>query len=297
MQLLTAIPCYDMLKTINIKGFLIDFSTPKVMGILNVTPDSFFASSRKQTEEEIRRRVMQIMEEGADIIDVGGYSSRPEATLVSEKEEMQRLDYALSILFEIYPEAIVSVDTFRSEIARKCVEKHGVSIINDISAGNLDEKMFDVIAGLKVPYVIVHSRGTPQTMMQYISYDNLQQDIFLYFSEKINRLHRMGVNDIIIDPGFGFSKTTSQNYQLMNSLEKFRIFGLPILVGISRKRMIRDILNCSPEESLNGSTVLNTVALTKKTNILRVHDIKEAVEIIKLLTPESLKRDLVCEKP
>jgi dihydropteroate synthase len=269
-------------KTINIKGFLMDFSTPKVMGILNITPDSFFEGSRKQTEEEIRRRVMQIMEEGADIIDIGGYSSRPNAAFVSEEEEMQRLDYALSILFEIYPEAVVSVDTFRSKVARKCVEKFGVAIINDISAGNLDDKMFDVVSGLKVPYIIMHMRGTPQTMMQYTTYNNLIQDISLYFSEKINQLRRIGVNDIIIDPGFGFSKSTNQNYQLMSSLENFCIFELPILVGISRKRMIRDILNCSPEESLTGTTVLNTLALTKKANILRVHDVKEAVEAVKL---------------
>ncbi|MDR0231269.1 MAG: dihydropteroate synthase [Dysgonamonadaceae bacterium] len=271
-----------MLKAINIKGSLMDFSTPKVMGILNITPDSFFEGSRKQTEEEIRKRITQIIEEGADIIDIGGYSSRPNAAFVSEEEEMQRLDYALSILFEMYPDAVVSVDTFRSEVARKCVEKYGVAIINDISAGNLDDKMFDVVAGLKVPYIIMHMQGTPQTMMQYTTYNNLIQDIFLYFSEKINQLHRMGVNDIIIDPGFGFSKTTNQNYQLMNSLEIFCTFELPILVGISRKRMIRNILNCSPEESLNGTTVLNTLALTKKANILRVHDVKEAVEAVKL---------------
>ena len=285
-----------MLKTINIKGNLMNFSIPKVMGILNITPDSFFTESRKQTEEEIRQRITQIMEEGADIIDVGGYSSRPNATFVSEEEEMQRLDYALSILFEVYPEAIVSVDTFRSEVARKCVEKYEVAIINDISGGNLDDKMFDVVAGLKVPYVIMHMQGTPQTMMQYTTYNNLIQDIFLYFSEKINRLHRMGVNDIIIYPGFGFSKTTNQNYHLLNSLENFCTFGLPILVGFSRKRMIRDILNCTPEESLNGTTVLNTLALTKKANILRVHDVKEAVEAVKL-TPKSPKGDLESKRP
>ena len=259
-----------------------DFSSPKVMGILNITPDSFFEDSRKQTEEKIRRRVVQVKKEGVDIIDVGAYSSRPNAAFVSEKEEMQRLDCALSILFEIYPEAVVSVDTFRSEIARKCVEKYGVAIINDISAGNLDDKMFDVVAGLKIPYIIMHMQGSPQSMMQYTTYNNLIQDIFLYFSKKINQLHRMGVRDIIIDPGFGFSKTTNQNYHLMNSLENFCIFGLPILVGISRKRMIRDILYCTSEESLNGTTVLNTLALTKKANILRVHDVKEAVEAVKI---------------
>jgi len=272
-----------MNKTINIKGSLMDFSSSKVMGILNITPDSFFAGSRKQTEEEIRERVKQIVEEGADIIDVGGYSSRPGAAFVGEDEEMSRLDFALPVVFEMYPEAIVSIDTFRANVALKCVEKYGAAIINDISAGNLDDKMFDVIADLKIPYIIVHIQGTPQTMMQHTAYNNIQQDIFLYFSEKINKLHHKGVNDIIIDPGFGFSKTTNQNYVLMNCLEDFCIFGLPILVGISRKTMIRDILNCSPEDSLNGTTVLNTWALTKKANILRVHDVKEAVEAVKLI--------------
>ena len=270
--------------TINIKGALIDFSTPKVMGILNVTPDSFFAESRKQTEKDIRQRVAEIITEGADMIDIGAYSSRPGASFVSEKEEMQRLNYALPVLFEMYPNAVVSVDTFRSDIAQKCVEKYGVAIINDISAGNLDNKMFDVVAGLNVPYIMMHMQGNPQTMMQHTQYKNFQQDIFLYFSEKINRLHLKGVNDIIIDPGFGFSKTINQNYILMNSLEKFCIFGLPILVGISRKKMIREILNCTSEESLNGTTVLNTIALTKGANILRVHDVKAAVEAIKLYT-------------
>ena len=259
-----------------------DFSVPKVMGILNITPDSFYVGSRKQTEEDIRRRITQIMEEGADIVDIGAYSSRPSATFVSEQEEISRLDYALPVLFEMYPEAIVSVDTFRSEVARKCVEKYGVAIINDISAGSLDDKMFDVVAGLNVPYIIMHMQGSPQTMMQHTEYNNLLQDIFLYFSEKINRLHLKGVNDIIVDPGFGFSKTTKQNYVLMNSLEEFRIFDCPIMVGISRKTMIRDILNTSPEESLNGTTVLNTLALTLGADILRVHDVKEAVEVVKL---------------
>ena len=259
-----------------------DFSTPKVMGILNITPDSFFAGSRKQSEEEIRKRIMQIVEEGADIIDIGAYSSRPNAAFVSEEEEMSRLDFALPIVFEMYSDAIVSIDTFRANVALQCIEKYGAVIINDISAGNLDNKMFDIVADLKVPYIIMHMQGTPQTMMQRTIYNNLQQDIFLYFSEKINRLHRKGVNDIIIDPGFGFSKTTNQNYALMNCLEDFCIFERPILVGLSRKTMIREILKNSPEESLNGTMVLNTLALTKKANILRVHDVKETVEAVKL---------------
>ena len=270
--------------TINVKGSLLDFSTPKVMGILNITPDSFFAASRKQTEESIRKRIGEMVCEGADIIDIGGYSSRPKATSVSEDEEMSRLDYALPILFDTYPDAIVSVDTFRSAIARKCIEKYGVAIINDISAGSLDKNMFDVVADLKVPYIIMHLQGTPQTMMQHTQYANLFQEVFLYFAEKINQLHLKGVNDIIIDLGFGFSKTVNQNYILMNHLEEFCIFGLPMLVGVSRKKMIREILNCSSEESLNGTTVLNTIALAKGADILRVHDVKAAVEAVKLYT-------------
>lgn len=260
-----------------------DFSTPKVMGILNITPDSFYSGSRKQTVDEIRKRVIQIMEEGADIIDIGGYSSRPNAAFVSEEEEISRLNYALPILFETYPEAVVSVDTFRSSVARNCVEKHGVAIINDIAAGNLDDKMFDTVAELNVPYIIMHMQGTPQTMMQHLQYNHLVRDILLYFSEKINTLHHKGVNDIIIDPGFGFSKTTDQNYELLDNLQEFNIFGLPVLIGVSRKTMIREVLDCSAEESLNGTTILNTLSLMKGANIIRVHDVKEAVQAVKLV--------------
>ncbi len=267
---------------INIKGKLIDLSQPRVMGILNLTPDSFFQGSRKQSEKEIIERVNQMREEGADIIDVGGYSSRPNAQYVSEEEELERLGFGLEILFREYPEAIVSVDTFRSEIARCCVEKFGVGMINDISAGELDQKMFDTIADLKVPYIMMHMKGTPQSMMQHTVYENMMKDIFLYFSEKVNILHQQGVNDIILDPGFGFSKNTDQNYYLMKVLKEFRIFELPILVGISRKSMIRNLLDCSVGEALNGTTVLNTIALMEGASILRVHDVKEAVECIKI---------------
>lgn len=273
----------NVTKTINIKGKLMEFSTPKVMGILNVTPDSFFSDSRKQTEEAIRKQVYQMKEDGVDIIDIGAYSSRPSAVHISEEEELSRLNQALPVLFDTFPEAIVSIDTFRSSIAKYCVEKYGVAIVNDISAGNLDKNMFDVIADLNVPYIIMHMQGTPQTMMKQTVYNNLRQDIFLYFSEIINRLHLKGINDIIVDPGFGFSKTTGQNYLLLNHLEDFRIFGLPILIGVSRKTMIRSILNCSTEESLNGTTVLNTLALMKGANILRVHDVKEAVQAVRLI--------------
>jgi len=211
-------PSYNL--TANIKGNLIDFSSPKVMGILNITPDSFFEKSRKQTEKEIVERAWQMKEEGAHFIDVGGYSSRPSATFVEEEEEMRRLDWGLKILFREYPDAIVSVDTFRSEIARRCVEDFGVAIINDISAGELDEKMFDTVACLQVPYIAMHLKGNPQTMMEHTHYDNLMQEILLYFADKVNRLHLKGVNDVWIDPGFGFSKTMRQNYEILKKLEE-----------------------------------------------------------------------------
>lgn len=266
----------------NIKGALMDFSFPKVMGILNITPDSFFAGSRKQTEKEIAERVIQIVEEGADIIDIGGYSSRPSAVFVDEQEEMSRLKYGLKILFREAPDALVSVDTFRSEIARRCVEDFGVAIINDIAAGGLDNKMFGTIAELQVPYIIMHLLGNPQTMMEFTHYENMMQEILLYFAEKVNRLHQMGVHDIWIDPGFGFSKTTEQNYEVLEKLEEFHIFDLPLLVGFSRKTMIREVLGTSSDESLNGTTALNMFSLTKGAHILRVHDVKEAVQTVQL---------------
>jgi len=268
--------------TSNIKGGLIDFSSPKVMGILNITPDSFYEGSRKQTEKEIAERVVQIMKEGAEIIDIGGYSSRPSAAFVDETEEMNRLKSGLKILFREAPEAIVSVDTFRSEIARRCVEDFGVAIINDISAGTLDGLMFETIARLQVPYIAMHLKGNPQTMMHDTNYTNLMQEILLYFAEKVTQLHQLGVNDIWIDPGFGFSKTTAQNYKILDNLEEFHIFELPLLVGFSRKTMIRETLATSPTESLNGTTALNMFALTKGAHVLRVHDVKEAVETVRL---------------
>ncbi|MDR1527698.1 MAG: dihydropteroate synthase [Dysgonamonadaceae bacterium] len=255
---------------------------PKVMGILNITPDSFFADSRKQTEKEIAERAIQLLEEGADMIDVGSYSSRPNAAFVSEEEEMNRLRFGLEILFREAPQAVVSVDTFRANVARECVEKFGAAIINDISAGGMDEKMFDTVAQLQVTYIIMHMQGTPQTMMEYTHYDNLTPDILFYFTEKIHRLHKKGVQDIWIDPGFGFSKTTEQNYAVLNRLEQFSVFGLPILVGFSRKTMIRELLSVSPEEALNGTTALNMFALTKGAHILRVHDVKEAVQAVRM---------------
>ncbi|GHV32525.1 dihydropteroate synthase [Bacteroidia bacterium] len=268
--------------TSNVRGKLMDFASPKVMGILNITPDSFYEGSRKQTEREIAGRVVQIAEEGADIIDIGGYSSRPSAAYVDETEEMRRLKYGLEILFREAPGAIVSVDTFRSEIARRCVEDFGVAIINDISAGTLDDRMFETIARLQVPYIAMHMKGSPQTMMEDTDYANLMPEILLHFAGKVTQLHQMGVNDIWIDPGFGFSKTTAQNYRILDKLEEFHIFELPVLVGFSRKTMIRDVLATTPAESLNGTTALNMYALTKGAHILRVHDVKEAVQTVRL---------------
>lgn len=269
---------------LNIKGTLMSLSTPVVMGILNVTPDSFYADSRKQTEAAIEERIQAILSEGAQIIDIGGYSSRPDAAEVSPEEEMERLAFALKILNAHYPEAIVSVDTFRAGVARRCVEEYGAAIINDISGGELDPEMFATVAELKVPYIMMHMRGTPQTMQQHTDYADMMEEIMLYFAAKVRELHLLGVSDVILDPGFGFSKTVSQNYQLMGHLKEFEVFGLPLLVGISRKSMIYKFLGGTPAESLNGTTVLNTYALLNGADILRVHDVKAAVEAVKLVS-------------
>jgi dihydropteroate synthase len=252
------------------------------MGILNITPDSFFSSSRKQTEREIAERTLQIVNEGAEIIDVGGYSSRPNAAFVSPEEEWKRLQSGLKILFREIPDATVSIDTFRSDVARRCIEQFGKLTINDISGGQIDEKMFDTVAEFQVPYILMHSRGTPQTMMQNTHYDDPVGEILQYFSDKIQILEQKGLRDITIDPGFGFSKTTQQNYAVLADLEKFQVLNRPILVGFSRKTMIREILHVSSEEALNGTTALNMAALIKGASVLRVHDVKEAVETVKL---------------
>lgn len=270
------------MKTINIKGELLELSQPIVMGILNITPDSFFTESRKQGEQEIVARVAEILTQGGKIVDIGAQSTRPSSTLLSSKEEIERLKPALNIINKEFPDAILSVDTFYSDVARFCVEEHGVDIINDISGGEMDKNMFDTVASLNVPYILMHMRGTPQTMSQLTDYDNLIQDIFYYFSKKIAELHLKGVNDIIIDPGFGFSKTIDQNYELMASLKGFSIFDLPLLVGISRKKMIYNLIDSTAEESLNGTSILNTFALQNGADILRVHDVKEAVEAVKI---------------
>ncbi|MCE9105832.1 dihydropteroate synthase [Bacteroides pyogenes] len=268
---------------INVNGRLLDLTSPQVMGILNVTPDSFYSGCRAETEPDIAARTRQIMEEGASIIDIGAYSSRPNAEHISAEEEMRRLRTGLEIVTREYPEAVVSVDTFRSEVAEWCVKEYGVAIINDISGGEMDERMFETVARLGVPYVMMHMLGTPQNMQKEPHYDNLIKEIFMYFARKIQQMRDWGAKDIILDPGFGFGKTLEHNYELMAHLEEFRVFELPILVGVSRKSMIYKLLGGTPQDSLNGTTVLDTIALMKGAHILRVHDVREAVETVKIV--------------
>ena len=268
---------------INVNGRLMDLSEPQVMGILNVTPDSFYAGSRMETEKDIINRLHQITSEGASILDIGAYSSRPDAEHISAEEEMNRLRTGLDLVRKHQPEAVVSVDTFRADVAKMCVEEFGAAMINDISAGQLDAAMFGTIAQLGVPYIMMHMQGTPQDMQMNPHYDHLLKEVFLYFAERVQKLRDLGVKDIIIDPGFGFGKTLEHNYELMNHLDEFRLFELPLLVGISRKSMIYKLLGTTPEEALNGTTVLNTLALMKGANILRVHDVKAAKEAVTLV--------------
>lgn len=274
----------DIAKCLNVNGRLLDLSTPCVMGILNLTPDSFYAPSRMETDAVIAARARQIVEEGAAIIDVGAYSSRPGAADVSVKEEMARLRRGLSIVRNAVPEAILSVDTFRADVARMCVEEYGVAVINDISGGELDKDMFTTVASLRVPYVLMHMQGRPLDMQRVPRYDNLLKDIFLYFARKVQQLRDMGVYDLVLDPGFGFGKTLEQNYELMAHLEEFSVFELPVLVGVSRKSMIYRLLECGPEDALNGTTVLHAIALQKGASILRVHDVRPAVETIRIVS-------------
>ena len=269
-------------KYINVNGRLMDLSHPRVMGILNLTPDSFYAGSRKQTEKEIADRTNQIMEEGGSIIDVGAYSSRPGAADVSAAEEMERLRKGLPVIFREQPEAVVSVDTFRADVARMCVEEFGVAIINDISAGEMDRNMFPVVARLGVPYVMMHMQGTPQNMQRHPHYDHLLKEVLYYFSEKIQRLRDLGAKDLIVDPGFGFGKTLAHNYELLAQMDELSVFELPVLVGVSRKSMIYNLLGGTSEDALNGTTAVNMVALLKGADILRVHDVKPAVEAVKI---------------
>lgn len=272
------------MKTININGTLVDLSTPRVMGIVNITPDSFFAGSRKQTDKEVVERCTRILQEGGEMIDIGAQSTSPKSRFLDAKEEAERLMPALKLIRREFPGTILSVDTFYADVAKEAVEAFGVNMINDISGGKIDERMFPVAAQLNVPYILMHMRGVPQTMQRLTNYDHFIQDILYYFSERKEKLYQLGVNDVIIDPGFGFSKTLPQNYELMAYLKYFHIFEEPILAGISRKSMIGNLLGIAPEESLNGTSVLNTAALLAGASILRVHDVKEAVECVKIIT-------------
>lgn len=267
-----------MTHTLNLRGRLLELREPQIMGILNVTPDSIYSDSRTPDEAHITERVRQMMDGGADMIDVGGYSSRPGADDVTPEEEMDRLRRGLRIVRKLYPEVPVSVDTFRADVARMCIEEEGADIINDISGGMMDRQMFRTVARLGVPYILMHMQGTPDTMQVAPHYDNLRREVMLYFAERIDRLCQMGAKDIIVDPGFGFGKTLEHNYELMNHLEDFAVFNLPLLVGISRKSMIYKLTGGTPQTSLNGTTVLNTISLVKGAHILRVHDVKAAAE-------------------
>ncbi|MDR0419696.1 MAG: dihydropteroate synthase [Prevotellaceae bacterium] len=269
---------------IQYNGRLVDLSKPVAMGILNVTPDSFYARSRANSPDDIAARAHQILHEGGQIIDIGAYSSRPNAADVSEQEEIGRLADALEIIKAKFPDAIVSVDTFRSGVVQNVVHTFGPVIVNDISGGLLDDKMFDTVAKLSLPYILMHMRGTPQTMQQLTRYDNLLNDIMLDLSKKVNILHLKGVADVIIDPGFGFAKTIEQNFELLQKLDNFKIFELPLLVGLSRKSTVYKTLGVQADQALNGTTTLNTIALMKGANILRVHDVKAATESIKLVS-------------
>ena len=266
---------------INCKGELICFDTPKVMGILNITPDSFYAKSRT-TPTEVLCKAEQMLEEGATFVDIGGYSSRPNAQEVSPQEELQRVVPVVEALVKHFPDIRISVDTFRAEVARESLEA-GACIINDISAGQIDPAIWEVVAHYQVPYIAMHMRGTPQTKQTYTEYDKLTKDILYYFSEVKDKARQLKLNDLIIDPGFGFSKTLTQNYELMQQLALFKALECPILVGISRKSMIYKLLDTTPEAALNGTTVLNTFALLHGADILRVHDVKEAMECVRIV--------------
>ena len=273
--------------TINCKGQLIDLSVPKVMGILNVTPNSFFDGGKYTNESKMLTQVQKILEDGATFIDIGAYSSKPKSEFVSEELELLRIVPMVNSILAHFPETLISIDTFRSEVAKVCIE-NGASMINDISAGFGDEKMLSTIAKYNIPYVMMHMRGTPLTMQSLTSYENIIKELLYYFSERIAQARIYGINDLIIDPGFGFAKTLEQNYEVLQKLELFKILDLPLLVGFSRKSMIYKPLNSSSEQALNGTTVLNTIALTKGVKILRVHDVKEAVECVTLFNKCSI---------
>jgi len=268
--------------TLNLKGRLVTIDRPWVMGIINVTPDSFYRGSRIADEQALVDRTRSMIADGADVIDVGACSTRPGSEQVDAQQEMERLQWALGIIRRVAPEVVLSVDTYRAAVARRCVVEWGADIINDISGGTLDEDMFDTIAGLHVPYVLMHMRGTPQTMSSMTDYQDVTTDVLQWMARRIDKLHQMGVADVIADPGFGFAKTVEQNYELLARLNAFQALNAPLLVGVSRKRMIYTPLDCTADEALNGTTVVNTIALLQGAHILRVHDVKAAVQAVKL---------------
>ena len=273
---------FSFKKTLNIRGKLVIMDQPMVMGILNLTPDSFYSASRLQNKSKIIQKAEMMIQSGASILDVGGYSSRPDADDISVKEEMSRVIPAIEWISSAFPGCIISIDTFRSEVAEKAISA-GASMINDISGGELDDKMFQTVSRLKVPYILMHMKGTPRTMKSLNQYDNLFKEISVYFNNKVNELQNFGISDIILDVGLGFAKNIGQNYDLIRNLSYFNMFGLPLLVGVSRKSFIYKTLNTTPDLAMNGTTVLNTIALLNKASILRVHDVKEAIETITLL--------------
>jgi len=273
---------FSVNRTLNVGGTILDLGTPRVMGVLNVTPDSFYDGGRYNSDDEILRQAEKMLTEGATFIDVGAYSSRPGAADVSPNEELKRAVHAITLVIDKFPEAVVSVDTFRSEVAHAAVQE-GAAMVNDISSGKLDVNMIETIARLNVPYIAMHMRGNPRTMNDQTDYQNLLIDITNHLREKTRTFREAGIKDIIIDPGFGFSKTIEQNYLLLNNLEYLKILGQPIMVGVSRKSMIWKTLATTPDLALNGTTVLNTIAILKGANVIRVHDVKAAMEVIKLV--------------
>lgn len=270
--------------SLNLKGRLVTIDRPWVMGIVNVTPDSFYSGSRVSDEQSLVQRVRQMLAEGADVIDVGACSTRPGGEQVDAQGEMERLGWALGIIRREQPDVVLSVDTYRADVARSCVEQWGADIINDISGGTIDDTMFSTVATLGVPYVLMHMRGTPETMAQMTDYENVTGDVLEWMAHRVDDLRQRGVADVIVDPGFGFAKTVEQNYELLAGLEAFHALEAPLLVGVSRKRMIYMPLGCGADEALNGTTVLNSVALLQGAHFLRVHDVLAAIQAVRLIT-------------
>ncbi len=281
--------------SLNLKGRLVTIDRPWVMGIINITPDSFYSGSRVVDERTLIERVGMMLDDGADVLDIGACSTRPGSEQVDAQGEMARLDWALNAIRREFPDVILSVDTYRADVARRCVEEWGADIINDISAGMLDPEMFATVARLRVPYVLMHMRGTPETMSSLTDYQNVAAEVLEWMARRIDELRQMGVADIIADPGFGFAKTLEQNYELLVRLEAFHVLDAPLLVGVSRKRMIYTPLQCTADEALNGTTVINTIALQQGAHFLRVHDVKAAVEAVKLTT--LLRQSSMNKKP